>query len=158
MKKLKGFTLIELLVVIAIIGILASVAIVNLNSARRKAHQANVMSALSSLTSGIILCFDDGLELAMDGAEVCDQEATDIPVEGDPICAGSETTWPVISNDDWIYTYATTTLAAAGCWSDSNTNRWYIRADDDTSERFIMCDGTGCRATASGGRVDGWVP
>jgi prepilin-type N-terminal cleavage/methylation domain-containing protein len=45
----KGFTLIELMIVIAIVGILSSVIIINLNSARQKATDANTKIELSSV-------------------------------------------------------------------------------------------------------------
>lgn len=151
MTNRKGFTLVELLVVIAIIGILSSVAIVNLNSARRKAHAANVQSALSSLTSAAIVCHDDGLELTTNGTEVCSGQATDIPVGGvgSRICSGSETDWPdITTEDDWAYTVVS---AGAGCTSDSSANEWEFRADDNNSARYILCNETGCTAFTSGG-------
>ena len=153
MKKFKGFTLIELLVVIAIIGILASVAIVNLNSARRKAHAANVQSALSSLSSAVIVCHDDGLELTPDGAKACGvAPLTTLPTAGSAICAGSETEWPDITTDDnWAYTEVS---AGVACTSAAATSDWSFRADDSTSPRYITCDDTGCEAHSSGGYAD----
>jgi len=57
-KKNKGFTLIELLVVIAIIGILATIVIVNLNSARDKARDSAIESALSNLRAAAEMEYD----------------------------------------------------------------------------------------------------
>lgn len=55
----KAFTLIELLVVIAIIGILAVVVTVNLTSARKKARDAQRISQLSALATGLEMYRDD---------------------------------------------------------------------------------------------------
>lgn len=162
MKKFKGFTLIELLVVIAIIGILASVAIVNLNSARRKAHAANVQSALSSLSSAIIVCHDDNLALqsaagtrcnygCMPGTANCEAYNAAPPTQDVSICAGSETVWPDLSTDNWSYTEASSTNANLGCVSSTTLNTWSFRADDNSSDRYIYCDEKGCVAYSSGG-------
>ncbi|MFA6602052.1 MAG: type II secretion system protein [Candidatus Paceibacterota bacterium] len=48
-KHKRGFTLVELLVVIAIVGILASIVLVSLQSARAKAKDSHVISAIQQL-------------------------------------------------------------------------------------------------------------
>jgi prepilin-type N-terminal cleavage/methylation domain-containing protein len=53
-SKQKGFTLIELLVVIAIIGILASIVMVTFPSARKKAMDSRVKSAVSQARTVMI--------------------------------------------------------------------------------------------------------
>jgi type II secretion system protein G len=58
MKK-RGFTLIELLVVIAIIGILASVVLASLNTARRKARDAQRQSDIKQIKLALEFYFDD---------------------------------------------------------------------------------------------------
>ncbi|KKR43653.1 hypothetical protein A2356_00890 [Candidatus Nomurabacteria bacterium RIFOXYB1_FULL_39_16] len=54
----KGFTLIELLVVVAIIGLLASVVISSLNSARKKARDAQRKSDVHQLVIALELYYD----------------------------------------------------------------------------------------------------
>lgn len=55
----KGFTLIELLVVIAIIGLLTSFAMVNINSARKKAQAARTIAELRQIRQIIEFYFND---------------------------------------------------------------------------------------------------
>jgi prepilin-type N-terminal cleavage/methylation domain-containing protein len=55
----KGFTLIELLVVIAIIGILASVVLASLNTARRKARDAQRISDIKQIKLALEFYYDD---------------------------------------------------------------------------------------------------
>ena len=59
MQLRRGFTLIELLVVIAIIGILASVVLVNLNTARLRARNAERISTVDQVKLALQLFFDD---------------------------------------------------------------------------------------------------
>ncbi|PIR06858.1 MAG: hypothetical protein COV55_02010 [Candidatus Komeilibacteria bacterium CG11_big_fil_rev_8_21_14_0_20_36_20] len=135
MKNKRGFTLVELLVVIAIIGILSSVAIVNLNSAKQKARAASVQAALSQLTTAVIICHDDNLNLTPDGgtpAAVCDGEVGDVPAVGRPICAGSTANWPTI---DTTFTYS------GACDSTIGTS-WSFAASDGT--KTVTCTQTGC--------------
>ena len=58
-KKQKGFTLIELLVVIAIIGVLATIVLVSLNSARNKAKDTAIKSALDQARLVAEIYYDD---------------------------------------------------------------------------------------------------
>ena len=96
MKNKKGFTLIELLVVIAIIGILSSVAIVNLNSARKKARIATAESYIKSIKPAITLCYDEG-NLIRDGeGDVCPPTGggSEIIIAGGNLCNDPVITWP----------------------------------------------------------------
>lgn len=57
--KQNGFTLIELLVVIAIIGVLTSLLVVNYQSARERARDAQRKSDLRSLQNSLRLYYND---------------------------------------------------------------------------------------------------
>lgn len=51
MSKNRAFTLIELLIVIAIIAILAAIVLVNLSSARNRAQDTRIISAMNQIRS-----------------------------------------------------------------------------------------------------------
>jgi prepilin-type N-terminal cleavage/methylation domain-containing protein len=57
--KTKGFTLIELLVVVAIISLLSSIVMTSLNSARGKAKDATIKSAMTQVVNIMELNFSD---------------------------------------------------------------------------------------------------
>ncbi|MDD5627201.1 MAG: type II secretion system protein [Patescibacteria group bacterium] len=57
-KFLTGFTLIELLVVIAVIGLLATIVMVSLNSARKKARDAERKSDLKQISLALEMYYD----------------------------------------------------------------------------------------------------
>lgn len=57
--KNKGFTLIELLVVVAIIGILATVVLASLGSARQRARNAALQSAMAQLRTQMEIYYND---------------------------------------------------------------------------------------------------
>jgi len=127
MKKInKGFTLIELLVVIAIIGILSSIAIVNLNSAREKAKDAQVKGSLNSLVPGVLLCFDSAVSEDLNcGASPGGKCAGSVaPVAGQGLCGSGSTwainttigKWPVVANG-WVYSTNASSNSALGTFN-----------------------------------------
>lgn len=144
-NKNLGFTLVELLVVIAIIGILSSVAIINLQSAKDKATQANVQAAFSQLIPAIIVCHDDGYNLDSGAGSntLCTGEAAaDAPQANSAICTGSSTDWPDLETG-WYYQF--------GCDSDRTVPTWSFGACEGTAEgtctsgqRNVTCNESGC--------------
>ncbi|MCB9802853.1 type II secretion system protein [Candidatus Nomurabacteria bacterium] len=141
MKKINnlGFTLVELLVVIAIIGILSSVAVVNLSSARNNAKTAAVKYSLASLSSAILLCYDDDQELTarFTGAcpgGICYCNDNYIPWSGHAICNGSVTTWPNIAQNGFSYLECDP--------SNPQTNTWTLMATNGSE--IISCNIDGC--------------
>ncbi|PLX25990.1 hypothetical protein C0580_00885 [Candidatus Parcubacteria bacterium] len=100
--KRKGFTLIELLIIIAIIGIISTVAVVNLNSSRDKAKEAELIAAIGQMQKAATLCIYDNLDLRC-GSKNCLGDQDSRPVAGDSICTGSDIKWPSFEdpNIDW---------------------------------------------------------
>ena len=128
----KGFTLVELLVTIAIIGILSSVAVVNLNSARKKAQQAAAQKIMSTILSAATVCSDAQLQLTAapnpfsPGQEMC--EETPMPSGWPEPPPGF--TWGTTVDDD-----------------DSDGKFEYKMIADISLEELtsIICDEAGCR-------------
>lgn len=89
MKK-KGFTLIELLVVIAIIGILAAMVLVALNSARNKAKDARIKSALNQIRAQAEIFFDNNnTYAAVSGDGTVDTLEADVVIQGSSVIWGT---------------------------------------------------------------------
>ena len=139
MKK-QGFTLIELLVVIAIIGILSSIALVNLNSARKKARVAAIEGSLSSLIPAVVICHDSSEELTYNGTTACTGSQTPISGGTNYVCGGSPSvgTWPALQNG-WVYN--------PSCASSSVNNTFNYAASGEGC--VITCSQTGCSKTGT---------
>ena len=124
----KGFTLVELLVTIAIIGILSSVAVVNLNSARKKAQQAAAQKMMFAILSAATVCSDaeETLTAAETGEQMCEQT---------PMPSG----WPVPPSG---FTWGTTIDDDKG----DGKFEYNMLADDNLpSLTDVKCDEAGCR-------------
>lgn len=137
-----GFTLVELLVVIAIIGILSSVAIINLQSAKDKATQANVQSALSQLIPAVIVCLDDQEHIECTAGSDCDPTVAGdgTPIAGQALCPGASATWPTLETG-WSYTdTATSTLTSNPTWA------FGAQEGAVAGDRYVSCSQTGCVA------------
>lgn len=57
-RRAAGFTLVELLFVVAIVGILSAIAVPNLQSARRRATEARVVSNLRTMMTNQLTFYD----------------------------------------------------------------------------------------------------
>lgn len=80
MGKDKGFTLIELLVVVAIIGFLASLVLLNTQSTRLQAHDAQIQTLMHQLRNAADLSYNQGVETY---ATVCDEGDNTLSDSGD---------------------------------------------------------------------------
>jgi len=134
MRKLGGFTLIELLVVIAIIGILSTVAIINLESAKRKAKLVTAQNAMVSIMPGILICAEDAKPLKSNGGYCVPPNQTWVP--GTPICDNSKTMWPTLPDG----------FTVGSCWSTDIENLIFsYSAFYSGTPISITCDRTGCK-------------
>lgn len=82
MNNKKGFTLIELLVVVAIIGVLATIVLASLGSARIRAKDAAVVSAMSSYRTEIEIVFSDGNYASLCSSQVISDLTSDVEKQG----------------------------------------------------------------------------
>jgi prepilin-type N-terminal cleavage/methylation domain-containing protein len=130
MQLRRGFTLIELLVVIAIIGILASVVLVNLNTARERARNAERVSTIDQLKLALQLFYDDDPAPQNYPAALTDLSPTYIPT--DPVAPGGATLG---------YTYAT-----VGAGATSYCLGVYLEGTSPLPGNDVACDPDGAGA------------
>ncbi|MEI7792057.1 MAG: type II secretion system protein [Candidatus Berkelbacteria bacterium] len=152
MKKLKGFTLVELLVVIAVIGILSAVVILNTNSAKVKAREANMKTTLDTVQNIGVLCADGTTVGNLDSADAYVAKSTGTTTTP-AICNGASPAitdvWPVPESG---YYYA----VKSGSSADPTLKDWRIYASKvgtagtyvSTDTPVIMCSASKCSTNA----------
>lgn len=134
-KQKKGFTLIELLVVIAIVGILAAVTIASINSARAKARDGRIKTAISQAVNEASL---DVNNLGQYPGDLCENALLPFiqdvvaNAQNEPICLDpAESVTPANDADGTVY-----------------GNMWVMMVPLSTGELFCA-DYTGTAKTLS---------
>ncbi len=146
MKKLKGFTLVELLVVIAVIGILSAVVVLNTNSAKDKAKEANMKTNMTGVQTVATICADEtgGKLLASDTYKEVVTGGT--AADTVKICTTSSSTLETYSKIDAGYFIAVKNGSTMGdTWRiDTKKGSTYTEAADTL---ILRCSGTKCSSS-----------